>query len=37
MKHIIIQLMGAEGVVYDSRQYHLIMIDGQRAIFAVLA
>jgi len=37
MKYITIQLIGAEGVVYDSRLYHLIIIDGQRAIFAVLA
>ena len=36
MKFITVRLMGAEGVIFDSREYHLISIDGERAIFAVL-
>jgi|AraplaL_Col_mTSA_1032028.scaffolds.fasta_scaffold04013_2 hypothetical protein len=36
MKHIVVYLMGAEDVLYDSREYHLIAKDGERYIFAVL-
>lgn len=36
MKYIVVHLMGAESVLYDSREYHLIAKDGERYLFAVL-
>jgi len=36
MKYIVVYLMGAESVLYDSHEYHLIAKDGEKYTFAVL-